>query len=124
MCFGLVGTLGVDAIVGERVWDVQAKFRVRLGPLTYPQFLELLPDRAPERVRKTIFLVTQLARTYVGAEYDFDVQLVLRADAVPEVHFTDAGVGPRLGWNMWTISEPPPAPLDDAVFEGEWVTRV
>ena len=124
MCFGMVGTLGVDAVVGERVWDLQAKFRVRLGPLSYPQFLDLLPDRAAERDRKTIFLVTQLTRTYVGAEYDFDVQLVLRADAVPEVKFTDEGVGPRLGWNMWTISALPPAPLDDAVFEGEWVTRV
>lgn len=122
MCFGLVGTLGQDAVVGERVWDRQAKFRVRLGPLTYPQFLDLLPDPAPEPARKTIYLITQLTRTYVGAEYDYDLQLVLRADAVPEVQMTDAGVGPRLGWNMWTISAPPPAPVDDAVFEGEWVT--
>lgn len=124
MCFGTVGTLGVDAVVGERVWDLQSKFRVRLGPLTYPQFLDLLPDPAPEKARKTMFLVAQLTRTYVGAEYDFDVQLVLRADAVPEVEMTDAGVGPRLGWNMWTISEQPPAAVDDAVFEGEWVTGV
>lgn len=124
MRFGMVGTLGVDAVVGERVWDLQAKFRVRLGPLTYEQFLELLPDRTPEAERKVIFLVSQLVRTYVGAEYDFDVQLVLRADAVPEVELTDAGVGPRLGWNMWTISVAPPAPVDDAVFEGEWVTGV
>ena len=81
-------------------------------------------DPVPEKARKMMFLVAQLTRTYVGAEYDFDVQLVLRADAVPEVEMTDAGVGPRLGWNMWTISERPPAAVDDAVFEGEWVTGV
>jgi type VI secretion system protein ImpH len=124
MCFGRMGSLGVDAVVGERVWDVQARFRVRLGPLTYEQFLDLLPDPTPEAVRKTIYLVNQLTRTYVGTEYDFDVQLVLRADAVPEVELTDAGIGPRLGWNMWTISDTPPAPVEDAVFEGEWVTVV
>ena len=26
--------LGVNLVVGERVWDVQSKFRLRLGPLT------------------------------------------------------------------------------------------
>jgi type VI secretion system protein ImpH len=124
MCFGEVGTLGQDAIVGDRVWEVQSKFRVRLGPLTYPQFLELLPDPTPERVRKMIFLVSQLARTYVGAEYDFDVQLVLKAEEVPMVRLDDDDVGPRLGWNMWTVSEPPHAPVDDAIFDGEWVTEV
>ena len=39
--------LGVSTVVGERVWDVQSKVRLRLGPLAYHEFQELLPDRAP-----------------------------------------------------------------------------
>jgi type VI secretion system protein ImpH len=125
MTLGGHGSLGMDAIVGERVWDLQSRFRVVLGPLRYDQFTELLPDRTPERPRKTLYMVSQLTRTFVGPEYEFDVQLVLAADQVPEVELVEVGgLGPRLGWNMWTISDTPPAPVSDAVFEGEWLTRV
>ncbi len=122
---GGFGTLGVDAIVGERVWEAQSKFRIRLGPLDYPRFEELLPDRAPVPLRKTLFLVSQLARTFAGLEFDFDLQLLLKAEAVPSVRMAETGgLGPRLGWNTWVISETPPAPVGDAVFDGEWVSRV
>jgi type VI secretion system protein ImpH len=122
---GELGTLGIDAIAGERVWDVQSRFRVRLGPLTYPQFEDLLPDPAPVRDRKTFFLVAQLARLYAGGEYDFDVQLVLAPPEVPEAHLADGpGAGPRLGWNLWLISGTPSVPVDDAVFDAEWVTEL
>src|SRR5205823_10579963 len=67
---GEFGTLGVDAVAGERVWDVQSRFRVRLGPLNYDQFEDLLPDTAPIVPRKTFFLVAQLVRLFAGSEYD------------------------------------------------------
>ena len=122
---GSFGTLGVDAVAGERVWDVQSKFRVRLGPMSLEQFTELLPDPEPVRARKSLYLVMQLARTYAGPELDFDLQLVLAAPDVPEVHLWDGpGIGPRLGWNLWLISETPPAPVADAVFESDWITQL
>ena len=37
-------TLGVDAVSGARVWDVQGSFRIRIGPLDYPSFLRFLPE--------------------------------------------------------------------------------
>lgn len=122
---GVLGSLGVDAIAGSQVYDVTSRFRVRLGPLTYAQFEDLLPDPAAIRERKTFFLVTQLARLYAGPELDFDVQLVLEAEEVPGVFLGDLpGAGPRLGWNAWLISRTPDAPADDAVFEAGWVTTV
>jgi type VI secretion system protein ImpH len=122
---GTLGTLGADAVAGERVWDVTARFRVRLGPLRYEVFEDLLPDRSPVAQRKTFFLVAQLARLFVGPELEFDVQLVLAAEEVPEAHLAEAaGAGPRLGWNVWLISETPASDADDAVFEGDWVTEV
>jgi type VI secretion system protein ImpH len=42
--------LGKDLVVGERVWDVQSKIRLRLGPLGGDQFREFIPDRAPPAV--------------------------------------------------------------------------
>jgi type VI secretion system protein ImpH len=117
--------LGENAVAGDRVWDVQGKVRVRLGPLRYTQFLEYLPDRSPLPERKAFFLLSHVARLYLGAEFDFDVQLVLRAEDVPACQLSDDAVtGPRLGWNCWLVCETPTAAAEDAVFEGETVTRL
>lgn len=117
--------LGLNMVAGNRVWDVQGKFRIRVGPLGYSQFLESLPDRTPVPERKTFFLLAQLTRFYAGPEFDFDVQLVLRAADVPGCELTsDPARGPRLGWNCWLVSEPPKADAEDAVFDGHALTRV
>lgn len=122
---GTLGALGVNAVAGSQVWDCASRFRLRLGPLTYSRFEDLLPDPEPVAERKTFFLIAQLARLFVGPELDFDVQLVLAAADVPEAELADgAGAGPRLGWNVWLISETPPGPVDDAVFEADWVTAL
>lgn len=116
--------LGVNSTIGEAVWDLMSKFRLRLGPMTYAQFLELLPDPTPNGMRKTFFLLSQMVKLYVGDEYDFDIQLCLRADEVPECQLSDQGggdLGARLGWNTWVISfpfDPSDPPLEDAIFQG------
>jgi type VI secretion system protein ImpH len=117
--------LGVNAVAGSRVRDMQGKFRVRLGPLTYQEFLDYLPDRTPTEDRKSFFLLCQLARLYAGLEFDFDVQLVLRPPDVPYCQLSaDPVTGPRLGWNCWLLSHTPPRPAEDVVFDGDPVTRV
>lgn len=121
------GELGLNTVAGDRVWDVQGKFRVRLGPLRYHQFLNNLPDRSPIPARKAFFLLGQLTRLYAGPEFDFDVQLVLCAADVPPCQLTeDQATGPRLGWNCWLLNEGRPATADaeDVVFEGEAITRL
>ena len=107
--------LGTDAVAGDRVWDVQGKFRVRLGPLRYARFLEFLPD--PASGRTAFALLDRVVRTYAGAEFDFDVQLVLAAEEAPECVLDDHAAGPRLGWNCWLLSAPLDREADDAVFE-------
>jgi type VI secretion system protein ImpH len=116
--------MGLDAVAGERVWDVQSKLRLRLGPLRREQFDALLPDRSPSPQRKTFLLLVQLARLYLGPDFDFDVQLVLRKEDVPACRLTPEGLGPRLGWNTWMGSEPRTRDAADPVFEGVEVTRV
>lgn len=112
--------MGINLVAGERVWDVQSKFRVRLGPLRYAQFTEFLPDRSPSPRRKALFLLSHLIRLYVGPELDFDVQLVLKANEVPETQLADGdGGGPRLGWNTWIRSQPAGRDAEDVVLEAE-----
>jgi len=122
---GEFGSLGVDAVAGERVWDVQSRFRVRIGPLRYARFEDLLPDRANTIERKSFFLVAQLTRLFVGTEFDFNIQLVLAAAEVPEAQLTSQdGQGPRLGWTVWLISARPGTDSDEAVFEGDWLSQL
>lgn len=112
--FGGNMQLGVDTVVGERVWDAQSKFRVRVGPLSYRQFQEHLPSGAAHRS------VLHLTRLYAGQQFDFDVQLVLRAGEVPKCELAggkDRGV--RLGWDSWLHSRDFSHDVADAVFNAE-----
>ena len=104
-------SLGRDVIVGRRVWDVQSKVRLVVGPLEYEAFRGLLPGgdaRGP---------LLDLARLYLGLEMDADVQVVLAPDAVPWCALDyDERNGPRLGWNTWVRSHNFGGPVGDAVF--------
>ena len=102
--------LGMNVIAGERVWDVQSKFRLRVGPLTYAQFRSLMPNGDALRP------LAQMARTYVGLEFDFDVQLVLRAAEVPWCRLGPGEDAPHLGWNTWMRSGEFTRDVADAVF--------
>lgn len=111
--------LGVDTVIGDRVWDVQGGFRLRLGPLRYRDFLEALPGGViPLRVAR-------LTRLYVGPDMSFDLQVVLAREDVPPLRL-DPGDGPeapRLGWNTWLPADGGfRRDADDAVFTLDHVT--
>ena len=117
---GFNNELGRNAVVGDRVWSVESKFRVRVGPLSFERFEEMLPDPTPEPVRKTMFLVARLIHFYVGMDDDFDVQLVLESKSVPECRLEEGhGCGPRLGWNTWLMAQPLGHDADDAIFSDQ-----
>ena len=112
--------LGVNLVIGTRVWDVQSKFRLRIGPLTWRQFRTLMPNGDALRP------LCQFTRTYAGLALDFDVQPVLHPHEVWPARgpnepggarlSPDLGDGPYLGWNTWMPSATRNRPADDAVF--------
>jgi type VI secretion system protein ImpH len=111
-------TLGTDAVLGSRVWDVQGSFRLSIGPLSYEHFRGFLPDGAQ------MIELAALARSYVGPALSFDVQLVLSGPEVPPLQLSAAaqgqlGAGSRLGWDTWLPTETPRGDASDAIFEVE-----
>jgi type VI secretion system protein ImpH len=86
--------LGIDAVLWERIWDPQARFRLKIGPLTYRQFEDLLP--AGDGYRHLV----EMTRFFVGEEFNFEVQLSLRAEEVPWCVIGGSGAH-RLGWSTW-----------------------
>ncbi len=106
----LSNALGVDSIVGERVWDAENRFRVVIGPVDWEEFNEYLPPNKPLR------LLTDFVRRYVGPQFDFDVQVILSRDSVQGV-VLDADSTSFLGWNTWLGEWQSPLDADQAVFE-------
>ncbi len=102
--------LGVSAVLWERVWDPQARFRVNIGPLTYQQFIDFLPG-APAYVH-----VVELTRFFVGEDVNFEIQPVLKREEVPWcVLGRDPSV--RLGWSMWLKEREFEEDVPQPVFE-------
>lgn len=81
--------LGVTAVAGETMWDVQSKFRVVLGPLSLKDYERFLPGR--EGLRR----LADWIRNYVGYEYEWDLRLVLARQEVPLLWL---GSHTYLGW--------------------------
>lgn len=112
--------MGVDTIMGGRTWDPMSKFRVQIGPVTWDQFESLMPTG------KSLVRICQFIRSYVGLEFDFDLQVILLADEIPRCKMPSSARGddaqqsaevkPYLGWNTWLCSQPPTRDSDDAVF--------
>jgi type VI secretion system protein ImpH len=88
----LSGLLGQGTVVGERVRDVQSRFRAVMGPMDLDRFGDFLPGgRSLERLKHWV-------RNYVGFEFDWEVQLVLARDEVPGIRLGREG---QLGWTTW-----------------------
>ena len=103
--------LGENAVVGSRTWEVQGRFRVRLGPLSFEQFQHYLPVGGSFRA------MAQLVRLYVGGTLDFDIQPTLEGPEAPWCQFGAKGPrSPRLGWNTWLRNKAFQEPVSDAIF--------
>lgn len=89
--------LGIGTVIGKRVWNAQHRFRLVIGPLDMAQARDLMPD-GPAMAR-----VQAWVRNYAGLALDWDVNLVVRKEAVPLLRMGQA----RLGWSSWLASRAP-----------------
>ena len=102
--------LGVNAVAGTRIWDQQANFKLRAGPLGYSEFNRFLPSS------ESFKPFVQLTRYYAGQEFDFDLQLVLKAAEVPSCRLGDRNA--RLGFSSWLKTKEFSSDADQVVFSG------
>ncbi|OSQ51927.1 type VI secretion system baseplate subunit TssG [Marivita geojedonensis] len=101
---GGLGGLGTTACIGERVWSHSSKFRLRIGPLTLEEYKRFLPGTPALRRLRAI------VRNYVGDQLDWDVNLVVRGEDVPQAQL---GSTTQLGLTSWIGSEDHPAEVAD-----------
>lgn len=96
---GLHNQLGFGAVAGDLVWNQQARFRIRVGPLSWERFNSFLPGGP------ALEELSALARHFVNQTMEFEVQLVLRAEEVPWCWVETGTESPRLGLSSWLKTE-------------------
>ena len=104
------GTIGLNAVVGSRVYDCQQKFRILLGPMRFKDYERMLPGG------ESFTVLRDWVRNYVGDELSYEVQLILRAEEVPAVRLGESG---RLGWTTWLQSGPFENDVMDLKFDSD-----
>jgi type VI secretion system protein ImpH len=104
--------IGIGAVAGEKVPDVQSRFRIRFGPLSLAEYESHLPGGSP--------FAQMLAwlRNYIGYELAWDVRLVLHREEVPRA---TVGSSVRLGWTTWLGDRRSDADADDLVLVHETI---
>jgi type VI secretion system protein ImpH len=93
--------LGVGAVVGDEIWEPQARVRIVLGPLPLARYVDFLPSGTAFQPLRAI------TRLYSGDEIDFELQLVLdRREAPPCELGAEGEAAPLLGFLSWAKSKP------------------
>lgn len=87
--------LGRGAVLGRQVWDVAHKFRIVVGPLSWAQYQQLLPGSSGLKSLRA------LVRQYLGFEFAWDLQLILRKEDVPAWSLGRQGAVGALGRSSW-----------------------
>jgi len=97
-CFDTYNCLGQNVVLGRRIWSLQKRIRIQIGPLNYQIFYSLLP------ISHMLKPLCELVRHYLGVELDFDVQLLLKSDEVPRCQL-QYQKSCHLGWTTWLYRE-------------------
>lgn len=100
-------TLSQSALIGERIWDCQQRFRIHIGPLDLPDYLRLLPGG------ESLPRLAAIVRNYVGEELSWELKLTLKKEEVPRASLGRLG---QLGWTTWLKSRPMPQDASDLVL--------
>lgn len=99
--------LSLSAVLGDRVFLKDAKFRIQIGPLSIAAYRRLLPAGADDGEDGALFRVlVELTRFFVGPTLDFDVELLLEdAERVGFCLGATGTLSPRLGMTTWLVHD-------------------
>lgn len=107
----LGGSLGEGLVVGDEIWDPQARVQIKIGPLHRAEYDDFLPGGAAHKALKG---VTQF---FGDGQFDFEVQLILHRDDVPGIVLgAEEDSAPSLGWGTWIRTRPFTRDADETTF--------
>lgn len=103
--------LGINCIIGSKVWASQNSFRLYVGPVNMKKFIRFFPEE--------VFFLTikSIVSLYCGEQYRFEIKILLEKASVPFTKLKnsennqDASI---LGRNTWLLSHESVIDRDDA----------
>lgn len=101
--------LGIGSVIGDAIWNEQARARIRIGPLKRADFERFLPSGLAYSE------LQELVRFYSDDAVEFELQLVMRRDDVKGTSLGDSGALP-LGWGSWMAPHGAAEDKADVVF--------
>jgi len=85
-------TLGLNLVLGDRIWNAHLRYRIHIGPIKHDDFLRFLPNHT------SFYKLKDSLQKYVGSQYDCILTMTLLAESVPSISL---GKKSFLGWNTW-----------------------
>lgn len=100
---GATQGLGVDTVLGTRIWDQSAVFELEAGPLDQAAFLSFLPSAGCGRVPAGPWLspLSDLVQMQTTPGTRVEVRLSVAPGALPPARLTNSDTAPRLGYTSW-----------------------
>lgn len=111
---GAMVGLGRATSIGTRVYSHAAKFRLRVGPMSLADYRRLVPG-SPSLQR-----LEDIVRNYVGDTLDWDMNVVLARDEVPQAQL---GGQTMLGHSGWIGTRPQDSDADDLYLVPQSLAR-
>lgn len=100
--------LGSHSVLGERIYQRDLCLRLHVGPLDARHYQRFLPGgRGHADLQRLLGLLT-------GNSFEYEVQLILQAEAVEPAQLGQQG---RLGWDGFLLTRPADAPRRDACYD-------
>lgn len=84
-------SLGVDCIIGQRTYQRSFNFAINIGPVDYAEYISLLENK--QRIQS----IVELTQKSVGQEYEFTINILLKAHQTQPSKLGSA----QLGINSW-----------------------
>jgi type VI secretion system protein ImpH len=103
--------LGLHSVVGDEIWDPQARVRLRIGPLSIERFRDFLPGGGAFRALKA------LTSFFSDGQIEVEAQLVLsKADVPPVVLGEEDDRSTGLGLSTWLRTRQPTRDADETTL--------
>jgi type VI secretion system protein ImpH len=90
--------LGFGAVAGDEIWDRQSRAQIRIGPLLAERYRDFLPEGTSFEPLQAI------VRFFSGNDVEYEVQLILKQEEVPQCKLGDEPGRTQLGWFTWMKS--------------------
>ncbi|MBT0728006.1 type VI secretion system baseplate subunit TssG [Rosenbergiella australiborealis] len=105
--------LADGTILGDACYQVNHKFKVWCGPLTYEQYVSLHPQQ------DSLARLDEAIQRLTGGYYHYDLQLVLAKNTVPPLTLSGEL---QLGFDTWLLNEESHSPRLGMIVESRLYT--